>query len=220
MPQIRTVGAFVEALKGFESAPITSGRVKELCLDTDLDRSSLSPYVHWRDSFYTRNLIYRDDWFEVMAVCWQKDQITPIHTHNGQLGWMMVVDGCAEVTNYAWKGCNAPEGRQVSGLDCIAGATEIHLERKHVESCHRTGEINVIDKKKTIHRVAAVGGERVVSLHVYSRPIDSCVAFDLDAPRCYRRQLKYYSVHGEVVMSPAEIAALGAPAPASTPVRA
>jgi len=31
---------------------------------------ALSPYIFWRDSAYTRNLIYRDDWFEVMVICW------------------------------------------------------------------------------------------------------------------------------------------------------
>ena len=33
--------------------------------------------------------------------------------------------------------------------------------------------------------------ERAVSMHVYSRPIDSCVVFDMDAQTCYRRDLKY-----------------------------
>ena len=30
-----------------------------------------------------------------------------------------------------------------------------------------------------------------MSVHVYSRPIDSCVVFDLEAQRCFRRDLKY-----------------------------
>jgi hypothetical protein len=28
-------------------------------------------------------------------------------------------------------------------------------------------------------------------MHVYSRPIDSCVVFDMEAQHCYRRDLKY-----------------------------
>jgi len=49
-----------------------------------------------------------------------------------------------------------------------------------------------------------VGGEPVVSVHVYSRPIDSCVAFELETPRCYRRQLRYDSKFG-VVITPGEV---------------
>jgi hypothetical protein len=56
-----------------------------------------------------------------------------------------------------------------------------------------------------------VGEEPVVSVHIYSRPIDSCVAFDLESPRCYRRQLRYFSKFGDVVMTGAEIRGLTAP---------
>ncbi|MEO5761978.1 MAG: cysteine dioxygenase family protein, partial [Vicinamibacteria bacterium] len=145
--------------------------------------------------------------FEVMAVCWKKGQKTPLHTHNGQLGWMIVSRGTAEVTNFEWQGCNAAEGQHMTeGLDCIAGASELNLSRQLVEICDRGGHVNAVTPEKTIHQVAVVGDESVVSVHVYSRPIDSCVAFDLATPRCYRRQLRYFSKFGDVVMTPAEVA--------------
>jgi cysteine dioxygenase len=213
MPRTRRVDDFVQLLRGFTPETLTSAAVLELCQDTDFVDSSLAPYVHWDDAVYTRNLIFRDDLFEVMAVCWQKGQKTVLHTHNGQLGWMMVNRGIAEVTNFKWRGCNASEGQNVAGLDCLAGATEIDLSREHVETCGRGGEVNAIDRVRTIHQVAVVGAEPVVSVHIYSRPIDSCVAFDLEAARCYRRQLRYHSKFGEVVMAPADIRSLTAAAP-------
>lgn len=211
MPRIRRIDDFVQLLKGFTPETLTSASVLHLCQDTDLDDSSLAPYVHWNDALYTRNLIYRDDLFEVMAVCWQKGQKTVLHTHNGQLGWMMVNRGIAEVTNFKWQGCNAPEGQNVAGLDCLAGASEIQLSRENVETCARGGWVNAIDRVRTIHQVAVVGEEPVVSVHIYSRPIDSCVAFDLETPRCYRRQLRYYSKFGDVVMTSSDIQSLTAP---------
>ena len=212
MPTTRRVDAFVNLLRGYSAETLTSASVLDLCLDTDIEDSSLSPYVHWHDSMYTRNLIYRDDLFEVMAVCWQKGQKTVLHTHNGQLGWMMVNRGIAEVSNFKWQGCNASEGQNIGGLDCLAGASEIQLSREHVETCDRGGHVNSIDRVRTIHQVAVVGEEPVVSVHIYSRPIDSCVAFDLEAPRCYRRQLRYFSKFGDVVMTPADVQTLSAPA--------
>ena len=214
MARRRRVEDLVEILRGFTPQTLTSAVVLDVCSDTDLDDASLSRYVHFQDALYTRNLIYRDDLLEVMAVCWQKGQKTVVHTHNGQLGWMMVNRGIAEVTNFKWQGCNASEGQNVAGLDCLAGATEISLSRENVETCDRGGHVNAIDRVRTIHQVAVVGEEPVVSLHIYSRPIESCVAFDLEAPRCYRRELRYFSKFGDVVMTPLEIQALSAAAAA------
>lgn len=205
MPTPRRVDDLVRLLRGFTEATLTSESVLDLCHDTDIDDASLAPYVHWNDAMYTRNLIYRDDLFEVMAVCWKKGQKTVLHTHNGQLGWMMVSRGVAEVTNFKWQGCNASEGQNQNGLDCLAGASEIALSREHVETCGRGGAVNAIDRVRTIHQVAAVGAEPVVSVHIYSRPIDSCVGFDLESQRCYRRPLRYFSKFGEVEMSPADL---------------
>jgi cysteine dioxygenase len=207
MPKPRRIEDFVELLREFTPETLSSAAVLERCQDTDLVDASLAPYVHWNDATYTRNLIYRDDLFEIMAVCWQKGQKTVLHTHNGQLGWMLVNRGIAEVTNFKWQGCNASEGQNLNGLDCIAGATEIDLTREQVETCARGGHVNTIDRVRTIHRVAVVGAEPVVSVHIYSRPIESCVAFDIETRRCYRRELRYYSKFGDVIMTPADIEA-------------
>ena len=212
MPKTRRIEDLVQVLRGFTPETMTSSAVLDLCLDTDLDDSSLNPYVHWHDALYTRNLIYRDELFEVMAVCWQKGQKTVLHTHNGQLGWMMVNRGVAEVTNFKWQGCNAAEGQNIAGLDCLAGASEIQLARDRVETCDRGGHVNSVDRERTIHQVAVVGAEPVISVHIYSRPIESCLAFYLETPRCYRRQLRYFSKFGDVVMSASDIQGLSAAA--------
>jgi cysteine dioxygenase len=60
--------------------------------------------------------------------------------------------------------------------------------------------VNTVDKVQTIHQVVVQGKEPVISLHVYSQPIESCVAFDLEQRRCYRRQLSFYSKYGQVVV--------------------
>lgn len=195
-----SVADFVETLKGFEKSPITRDRVLHYLRETALDRSSLAPYVHFRSDIYTRNLIYRDDLIEAMAVCWSPGQRTVIHTHNGQLGWMSVESGALAVINYKWLGCNASDNQNVAGLDCLAGATELDIDRRDVQECYPDGPVNTVDKVQTIHQVVVQGKEPVVSLHIYSRPIESCVAFDLEKRTCYRRQLSFYSRYGRVVV--------------------
>ena len=90
-------------------------------------------------------------------------------------------------------GGNAPENEQVVGIDCIAGATQIDMQHLGNELAIPGGPLNTVDKTQTTHRIRnlAEWNERAVSMHVYSRPIDSCVVFDMDAQTCYRRDLKY-----------------------------
>jgi cysteine dioxygenase len=111
-----------------------------------------------------------------------------------------VAQGALAVVNYKWLGCNAADNQNVAGLDCLGGATELDLDRLQVQECFPGGPVNTVDKVQTIHQVVVQGKEPVVSLHVYSRPIDSCIAFDLEKRICYRRQLKYYSRYGDVVV--------------------
>ena len=205
--KVVSVGDFVATLQAFEKEPITRDRILDFCRETEVDRTSLERYAFFRSDAYTRNLIYRDDQIEVMALCWSKGQRTPIHTHNGQLGWMAVAQGAVAVINFKWLCCNAPENQNVAGMDCLAGATELDLERREVQECYPGGPINTVDKVQTIHQVVVQGKEEALSLHIYSRPIDSCVAFDLENRRCYRRQLSFYSRYGDVVVTEGDLRA-------------
>ena len=203
--QVLPVGEFVDHLRSFEKEPLTRDRLLNFCLETAVDPHTLDRYVHFRKDMYTRNLIFRDEAFELMAVCWQPGQRTVIHTHNGQLGWMAVQQGHLAVVNYKYLGCNAADNQNVSGLDCLAGATELEIDRRDVQECYPGGPVNTVDKVQTIHQVVVQGKEPVVSLHIYSRPIDSCVAFDLEGRRCYRRQLSYFSKYGDVVVTEGDL---------------
>ena len=200
------IGRFLETIRSFESEPITRDRVLNFCQETSVERSSLAPYTHFRNDLYTRNLIYRDELIEVMALCWSPGQKTVIHTHNGQLGWMSVEQGTLAVINYKWLGCNASENQNVAGMDCLAGATELDLDRREIQECFPDGPVNTVDKEQTIHQVVMQGKEPALSIHIYSRPIDSCVAFDLENRRCYRRQLAFYSKYGDVVVREGDLA--------------
>lgn len=201
-----SVDRFVETLRSFQNEPITRDRILNYLRETAVDRSTLDPFVHFLPDAYTRNLIHRDELMEVMAVCWQPGQRTVIHTHNGQLGWMSVERGALAVINYKWLGCNASDNQNVVGMDCLAGATELDIDRREVQECFPGGPVNTVDKVQTIHQVVVQGREPVISLHVYSRPIDSCVAFDLEKRTCYRRTLSFYSRYGQIVVKEGDLA--------------
>ena len=192
---------FVKQLRGFEQGVITRDEVLDFCSGVQVSDASLDPYVHYDERIYTRNLIYRDDLFEVMTICWAPGQKTAVHTHNGQLCWMIPQRGNLGVVDYKWLGCDHPEKQNVIGIDCLAGSEHTKIEVvREVEAC-AGGPVLTADKLQTIHRLYNLSEttERAVSIHIYSRPIDSCVAFDMRNQRCFRRELTYYSRHGELV---------------------
>ncbi len=196
-----SVDDFIGKLLSFEQSLITRDGVLDFCASVQITDSSLAPYIYFDDKFYTRNMIYRDDLFEVMTICWQPGQKTAVHTHNGQLCWMIPQRGDLGVVDYKWMGCDHPEYQNVVGLDCLAGSEHTKLEViREIEAC-AGGPVLTADKLQTIHRLYNLSErtERAVSIHVYSRPIDSCVAFDMENQRCYRRELAYFSKYGEVM---------------------
>lgn len=204
--QFLSIESFIEKLRGFEQGLITRDSVLDFCASVQVSDASLTPYVHFDDKFYTRNLIYRDDLFEVMTICWQPGQKTAVHTHNGQLCWMIAQRGNLAVVDYKWLGCDHPENQNVVDLDCLAGSEHTKLEFvREVDAC-TGGQVLTADKLQTIHRLYN-HDEPSVSIHVYSRPIDSCVAFDMEKQACYRRTLAYYSKYGEVVPQAEVVAA-------------
>lgn len=210
--QLISIDDFTARLRGFEQGVITRDEVMDFCASVQVTDSSLEPYVHFDEKFYTRNLIFRDDFFEVMTICWQPGQKTAVHTHNGQLCWMIPQRGNLGVVDYKWLGCDHPENQNVIGIDCLAGSDHTNLEVvRQIEAC-TGGPVLTADKLQTIHRLYNLSEtrERAVSLHIYCRPIDSCVAFDMENNRCYRRQLAYFSKYGEVV--PKEEPAIAEPA--------
>jgi cysteine dioxygenase len=197
-PLRTSVADFVEGLRALEPDVITQGKVLDYLSQVKLPFASLEPYIFWNDSYYTRNLIYRDELFEVMTLCWRADQKTPIHTHNGQLGWMQVVQGEVLTHQYRYLSCSNPENQNVIGLDCLGGSHNVELERLNTVSCADDGKVVTVDKLQTIHQIenADKAEAGCVSLHIYSKPIDSCVAFDLRSHRCGRRVLHYFSKMG------------------------
>lgn len=199
-PVCTTVEDLVANLVALKRDAITSDIVTGCVNATPVRAEALKPYIWWREEFYTRNLIYRDELFEVMTICWKPGQKTPIHTHNGQLGWMTVPQGEVVVENYHHEKCNAAENQNVVNIDCLGGATEIHLEKLGALHCNDSSGVAIVSKTQSIHRIVnndyAEAG--CVSLHIYSKPFDSCIAFDLEHQRCFRRTLSYFTRYGKL----------------------
>src|SRR5215472_11005346 len=65
-----------------------------------VDVASLEPYLYFSDAHYTRNLIHRTPWFELIAICWESGQRSAIHNHRDQCCWMAMAYGKVQVHNF------------------------------------------------------------------------------------------------------------------------
>lgn len=192
-PAAIPVSEFVDGIRRISEGLITKQAIYDFLISYEIRHDELERFKNWLPDKHARNKIFRNAEIEVMLICWPVGAVTPLHTHNGQLGWMTMIEGKLIVENYRKIGCDKPENQNVVGIDCLAGATKIEMEHIGNELAVPAGPVNTVDKLQTIHRIrnTADWNERAVSMHVYSRPIDSCVVFDMEGQSCYRRELKY-----------------------------
>jgi cysteine dioxygenase len=67
---------------------------------TNLPLSEYQSCCSWSKEAYTRNCIVENEDFELILLCWEKGQITPIHDHGGEECWVYFVDGDFEENIY------------------------------------------------------------------------------------------------------------------------
>jgi predicted metal-dependent enzyme (double-stranded beta helix superfamily) len=157
-----TLEGFVAALRAIPRDQFSDEKVLATVRAHPVPASELEPYVVWKPDRYTRSLIYRDDLFMVLALSWNVGQASPVHDHAGQRCWMVLPQGRLEVANYSFK-----HGREAEYLDTeVVGSDPTDV---HVDQCC------------SIHQITnrCAWCEPAISLHVYSRPFDSCYIYDL-----------------------------------------
>jgi cysteine dioxygenase len=150
---------------------------------------TLAPYLNWHRQHYTRNLIDKTPLYELIAICWEEGQGSSIHNHKDQNCWMAVPIGRLLVQNY-----------RVIKQDLAAGFSEIEPSDT-VEM--NPGHPVAVDPEEPVHRVynPPEFAARAVSLHVYSRPFDSCVVYSQEQRKCGEIKLHYNSEYGVPVRS-------------------
>ena len=179
---------FVEALRQFSEAAFDDIEpVRRFLQDMPVSADSLATYLTWDRQHYTRNLIDRTPLYELMAICWEVGQASSVHNHRDQNCWMAVPIGRLQVENF-----------HLVQQDLQAGCCQ--LERAE------TVEMNIahpcaVDPADPVHRVLNPSefNQRAVSLHVYSRPFDTCVVYSPEQGTCGEIQLHFNTAFGEAV---------------------
>ena len=153
--------------------------VSELLKKLSLTDADISPYTFFKPGGYARNLIYHDAKFEALLLCWGPGHVSPVHGHEGEKCWMRVVQGTLEFTNYKDKSLQNPDDLVV--ISTMAGGP------------------GFVDGPAYIHKVAHVGSQPAMSLHLYARPFAQCDVYDTEVKKRRRVDLAYDTMYGNKV---------------------
>lgn len=134
-------------------------------------------YIHFNEDFYTRNCIKRTDDYELILLCWEKGQSTPIHCHNDQECWVHVLMGEFEEKRFVEKKGNMIQDHQ------------LNLEKE---------KISYMNDDMGYHSLENMAKGRSVSLHLYMEPIEECKVYNEVTQEFEMRELEYYSYAGEL----------------------
>jgi cysteine dioxygenase len=170
-----------------EAAFDQTEQLRRFLQDTQLNPDSLAPYLTWDGQHYTRNLIDKTPLYELMAICWEVGQTSSVHNHRDQNCWMAVPIGRLLVENF-----------HVVRQDIALGKCTIHsTEIVEMNASHPCA----VDPLEPVHRVfnPREFNRRAVSLHVYSRPFDTCVVYSAEQGTCGEIQLHYTTEFGKPI---------------------
>ncbi len=183
------IRSFVDGLCAIPEPEFSRERVLEEFGRIVLDPASINPYLYFSPSHYTRNLVHYCDLFEVIAICWEVGQASMIHNHREQECWMGAPIGRLMIQNYRLDAqCRDTKTCQLTPT-----------LRYTLDATHSAA----VDPGEPIHSVnnLAEFGERAVSVHVYSKPFDSCEVYNLEKGIYYDIPLEYTSRYGELCAS-------------------
>ncbi len=176
---------FVSQLRTFpESAFDHTAEIVAFLASTSVAPDTLAPYLNWDRQHYTRNLIDKTPLYELIAICWEVGQASSVHNHRDQNCWMAVPIGRLLVENFHVVFQEIEQGRcQLTTADTV--------EMNPSHPC-------AVDPQEPVHRVLNPRefNQRAVSLHVYSRPFDSCVVYSPEQGTCGEIKLHYTTEFG------------------------
>ena len=143
------------------SAASSNQQRLEIIENLDIDLTQLRPYHHFGLSRYGRNLIYTGAGFEIILLCWQSQQYSTPHDHNGSLCIMKCISG--ELTEQRYQ-------LQVSAdNNCKLIPSELMTLSN--------GQVTSITDQQGLHKLGNDTAAAACSLHFYFPPIHSANAY-------------------------------------------
>lgn len=135
---------------------------------------SLREIGSWSEECYTRNCIYEDNNFELILLCWEAGQATPIHDHGGEECWVKIVEGSFEEIIYQ-------ENDQGELEEVLSNVS-------------KEGDVSYMVDFMGSHSLKNLSNSKSMSLHLYAKPIKTCRVFDEETQEMIDKDLSYDTI--------------------------
>jgi cysteine dioxygenase len=182
-----SIDQFVAELCQIPETEFKNGVIYDFLQKHPVEKDSLTPYLFFTKKFYTRNLIFKNELFELMTLCWEIGQESRIHNHAEQNCWMTIPAGKLFIRNFKVLESNCSENfcRLSSSNEIVIGEDFPVAE---------------VDQDEPIHQVCNLEGfnQRAVSLHIYSKPYDKCLVYTPKKNWVQEVNLFYTSIKGHL----------------------
>jgi cysteine dioxygenase len=183
------ISDWVKNLSSISARDFSLENVQAFVMRHHVRPESLDKYLFFSKGCYTRNLIFKNDLFECMTICWEVGQFSRVHNHRDQNCWMSAPIGRLKVQNFRVEDrCSSADH---SGT-CRLVATDIY----EMNSSNPV----YVNPLEPVHQVLNLAeyNERAVSIHIYSKPFDSCEVYQLEKGTYGDVPLHYTSEYGRL----------------------
>jgi cysteine dioxygenase len=143
--------ALVKALASQKSVPSLK-QIYDWLQTVTISNEELQPYIGFKDGNYWRHRICRNEFVEMLVLCWRPGHRTPIHDHNGSHGGVKVYEGPLWETIFTYdkeKGLEYKSAREYAP-GAVTGSD--------IPDIHQLGNPDVSDRN-------------LITIHVYAPPL-------------------------------------------------
>jgi cysteine dioxygenase len=166
---LETISELVQVLDEEERTKYTT-----ILKTMKLPIAEFEKYATWSETCYTRNCIEENENFELILICWEKEQATAIHDHGGEECWVCFVEG---------------DFREHIYTENEKGKLEVV---KTTDA--KPGDVTYMIDFMGYHNLENISKKRSMSLHLYAKPIKNCNVYDSKKNEFVRKELFYDNV--------------------------
>jgi cysteine dioxygenase len=137
----------------------------------NLPSDAFTSFCSWSDKCYTRNCIIENEKFELILLCWEEGQKTPIHDHGGEECWVKIIEGEFRETIYT---------KDENGV--LNPCNVLHS---------KVNDTTYMKDFMGYHCIENRSKERSMSLHLYAKPIRKCNIFNEESKKFVNKNMFY-----------------------------
>jgi cysteine dioxygenase len=146
-----SLSALVNALESQKSVPSLK-QIYDWLETANISNEELQPYIGFKDGNYWRHRVCRNEFVEMLVLCWRPGHRTPIHDHNGSHGGVKVHEGRLWETIFNYDEKKGLEYK--SARDYAPGA----VTGSDIPDIHQLGNPDVSEQD-------------LITIHVYAPPL-------------------------------------------------